>query len=107
MFWKQELAVSATISKDTGTNIAVVSLMAGGTIVARVMLTTADWRTAVAACISWWACAGVTVRTLLARATILARIDCALVSCVVTVHTSETVWTLTQVRVDQINAVRT
>lgn len=97
MFWKQELTVSATISNDTCTDIAVVSLMAGGTIVARVVLTTTDGRAAVAACVSWWAGAGVAVKTLLARATILARISCALVTCIVTVHSSETVWTLTQV----------
>ena len=103
MFWKQELAVPATIARDTSAHIAVISLVAGRAVVARVVFTAADGGAAVAAGVSRWAGAGVAVETLLARPTILARVDRALVPRVVTVHSSETIGTLAQVRVNQIH----
>lgn len=103
MFWKQKLAVSATVSRDACADISIVSLVAGSTIVARVVLTAADGGAAVAASVSWRTGAGVANGPFLAGATILARIGRALVSSVVAVHTSETIRTLTQIRVDQIH----
>lgn len=103
MLWKQELTVPAAISRNTSTHIAVVSLMAGCAIVARVVFTAANGGATVAASVSWRAGAGVATQTLLARSTILARICGALISCVVAVHSGETVRALAEVRVYKIH----
>lgn len=42
MLWEQELAVSATVARNTCADVAAVSLVAGGAVVARVVFTTAD-----------------------------------------------------------------
>lgn len=107
MLWEQELAVSATVSRNTRADIAIVSLMAGGTIVAGVVLTAADGGAAVLAGVSWGAGAGVAVEAFLACTTILAWVRQALVPSVITVHPSETIRTLTQVRVDEIHTLCT
>lgn len=107
MLWKQELAVPAAIARDTSAHVAVISLVAGCAVVARVVFTATDGGAAVVASVSWWAGAGVAVETLLARPAILARVGGALVPRVVTVHSSETIRTLAQVRVDQIHTART
>lgn len=106
MLWQQELAVPSTVAGDTRADIAVVSFVACGAVVARVVFTAADGRATVAAGVSWWAGAGVAVDTILARPTVLARVRRTLVPGVVAVHAGETVWTLTQVRVDEIHAAR-
>lgn len=107
MLWKQELAVSAAIAGNTRADVAVVSLVAGGAVVAGVVFAAADGRAAVAAGVSRRAGAGVAVRTFLARPAVLARVRGALVPGVVTVHAGETIWTLAQVRVDQIHTTCT
>lgn len=107
MLRKQELAVSAAVARNARADVAVVSLMAGGAVVAWVVFTAADGRAAVAAGVSRWAGAGVAVRTFLAGAAVLARVRRALVPGVVAVHAGETIWTLTQVRVDKIHAACT
>lgn len=71
MLWKQKLAVSATIARNTCTDVAIVSLMAGGTIVARVVFTATDRGATVAASVPRWAGAGIAVRTVLACTAIL------------------------------------
>lgn len=81
--------------------------MARGAVVARVVLTAADGRATVASGVSWWAGAGVAGRSLLAGAAILARVRRALVPGAVAVHAGETVWALTQVGVDEIDATST
>lgn len=107
MLWKQELAVPATIARNASAHIAVVSLVACRTIVARIVFTAADGGAAVAAGVSRWAGAGVTVRTLLACPAVLARVRRALVPGVVTVHSSETIGTLAKVRVDEVHTACT
>lgn len=42
MLWKQELTVSATVARNTRADVTVVSLVAGGAVVARVVFTAAD-----------------------------------------------------------------
>lgn len=107
MLWKQELTVSATVSMSTGTDITVVSLVAGGTVVAGVVLAAADRGAAVATRVSRGTSADVAIRTFLARATILARIRRTLITSVVTVLAGEAVWTLTQVGVHEIHTACT
>lgn len=104
MLRKQELAVPATVAGDTSTHVAVVPLVACGTVVAGVVFTAANGGAAVAAGVPRWASAAVAVQTLLARPAILARVHGTLVASVVTVHSGETFGTLTQVRVDEIHA---
>lgn len=107
MLRKQELTVSATVAGDARADVAVVSLVAGGAVVTGVVFTSADGRAAVAAGVPRRAGAGVAVQTFLAGAAVLTRVRRALVPGVVTVHTGETVRTLTQVRVDEIHAAST
>lgn len=107
MLWKQELTVSATVSMSTGADITVVSLVAGGTVVAGVVLAAADRGAAVATRVSRGTSAGVAIRTFLACATILARIRRTLITSVVTVLAGEAVWTLTQVGVHEIHTTCT
>lgn len=96
-FWKQELAVASSITRHTGTNIAVVTLMACGAVVARVVLATADRWGTVSSCVTRWASACVAVGTLLAGTTVLAGEQRALIADTVTVHPGETLRTLAQV----------
>lgn len=103
MFWKQELTVPAAISRNASAHVAVVSLVAGCTVVARVVFTAANGGATVAASVSWRAGAGVAIQTLLARSAILARICGALITCVVAVHSGETVGALAQIRVYKIH----
>lgn len=107
MLWKQELAVPSAISRNTSAHVAVVSLVAGCTIVAGVVFTAANGGATVAASVPWRAGAGVATQTLLARSAILARICAAFISCVVAVHSGETVGALAQIRVYKIHTTCT
>lgn len=107
MLREQELTVSAAVAWNARADVAAVSLVAGGTVVAGVVFAAADRRAAVAAGVSRRAGAGVAVGTFLARPAVLARVHGTLVSGVVAVHAGETLGTLTQVRVDQIHTTCT
>lgn len=107
MVREQELAVAATVTRHAGAHIAVVPLVAGGAVVARVVLAAAYGRTAVAARVARGAGAGVAVKTLLACTTILAGVDGALIAGVVAVHACEAIRTLAQVGVDEIHTAGT
>lgn len=72
MLGKEKLAVSSAVPWDTGANVSIVSLVACGAIVARVVLASADGGTAVAAGVPWGAGAGVAIWSFLTRPTILA-----------------------------------
>lgn len=61
MLREQELAVPATIAGDASTYVAVVPLVARGTVVAGVVFTAANGGAAVAAGVTWWASAAVAV----------------------------------------------
>lgn len=62
-----------TVAWYTGTHIATATLMAGGSIVAGVVMAAGDGGAAVVASISWRAGTGVAVHSLLTRPTILTR----------------------------------
>lgn len=97
MLRQQELAVSASVPRNARADVAVVSLVAGGAVVAGVVLTAADGGAAVAAGVSWWAGTGIAVGTLLARPTVLTRVGRANIPSLVAVHACETLWTLAEV----------
>lgn len=107
MLGKKKLAVPSTVPWDTGANVSIVSFVACGAIVARVVFASANGGTAVAAGVSWWAGAGVAVWSFLTRPTILAGVCRALISIVVAIHPGETVRTLAQVGVHEIHTVCT
>lgn len=104
---KKKLAVPSAVTWHAGAHISIVSFVAGGAIVARVVFASANGGTAVAAGVPWWAGAGVSIGSFLTRPAVLARVCRALISGVVTVHPSETIGTLAQVGVDEIHAVCT
>lgn len=97
MLRQQELAVSASVPRNTRADVAIVSLVAGGAVVAGVVLTAVDGGAAVAAGVSRWAGAGIAVGTLLARPTVLTRVGRAYIANLVAVHACKTLWTLAQV----------
>lgn len=107
MLGKKKLAVPSAVTWHAGTHVSIVSFVAGGAVVARVVFASANGGTAVAAGVPWWAGACVAIWSFLTRPTVLARVCQALISGVVAVHPGETVRTLAQVRVDKIHAVCT
>lgn len=107
MLRKKKLAVPSAVPWHTGANISIVSFMACGAIVARVVFASANGGTAVATSVPWRAGAGVAIWSFLTRPTVLAGVGRALISIVVAIHPGETIRTLAQVGVDEIHTVCT
>lgn len=97
---EKKLAVPSAVTWHAGAHVSIVSFVAGGAIVARVVFASTNRGAAVAAGVPGWAGAGVSVRSLLTRPAVLARVCQALIAGVVTVHPGETIRTLAQVGVD-------
>lgn len=103
---EQELAVEAAVAPGTLTDIAVVSLVAGGPIVARVVFASAHRGAAVLPVVSWGAGAGIVIDAILAGPSIDTGEGGAVVHVVITVSPSEASLALAYVGVPQINALR-
>lgn len=102
---EQELAVEPAVAPSTLTHVAVASLVAGGPVVAGVVLTSAHWGAAVLPIVSGGAGAGIVIDPILAGPSVDAGEGGAVVHVVITVSPSEASLALAYVRVPQINAL--
>lgn len=102
---EQELAVEPAVAPSTLTHVAVASLVAGGPVVAGVVLTSAHWGAAVLPIVSGGAGAGIVIDPILAGPSVDAGEGGAVVHVVITVSPSEASLALANVRVPQINAL--
>lgn len=102
---EQELAVEAAVAPSALAHVAVASLVAGGPVVAGVVLASAHRRAAVLPVVSWGAGAGVVVDPILTGPSIDAGEGGAIVHVVVTVPASEASLALAYVGVPQVNAL--
>lgn len=102
---EQKLAVEPTIPPGTLTDVAVVSFVAGGPVVAGVVFTSAHRGAAVLPVVSWGAGAGIVIDTILAGPSIDTGKGGAVIHVVITVSPSEASLALAYVRVPQIDAL--
>lgn len=102
---EQKLAVEPTIASGTFTDIAVVSFVAGGPVVAGVVLTSAHWGAAVLPIVSRGAGAGIVIDTILAGPSIDTGKGGAVIHIIITVSPSESSLALAYVGIPQINAL--
>lgn len=97
----------AAVAWHTGAHVAVLPLVAGGSVVAGIVLAFADGRAAVLAGVSRWAGAFVIVHAIRACATILAGVVGALVNVVLTVGSGEALRALAHVGVHKVHTLST
>lgn len=93
------------VSRQTGAHVATSTLMAGGSIMAGVVLAAGDRGAAVLPSITWWAGASVAILCLLTGAAILAQKGLAMSNSrvdVFTVGSKEALRTLTKIGVHKI-----
>lgn len=102
---EQKLAVEAAVAAGTLTDIAVVSLVAGGPIVARVVFTSAHRGAAVLPVVSWGAGAGIVIDAILAGPSVDTGEGGAVIHVVIAVSPSEASLALAYVGVPQIDTL--
>lgn len=102
---EQKLAVEPTVPPGALTDVAVVSFVAGGPVVAGVVFTSAHRGAAVLPVVSWGAGAGIVIDAILAGPSIDAGKGGAVVHVVIAVSPSEASLALAYVRVPQIDAL--
>lgn len=102
---EQKLAVEPAVPPGALTDIAVVSFVAGGPVVARVVFTSAHRGAAVLPIVSRGAGAGIVIDAILAGPSIDAGKGGAVVHIIITVSPSEASLALAYVRVPQIDAL--
>lgn len=102
---EQKLAVEPAVAPGTLTDIAVVSFMAGGPIVARVVFASAHRGAAVLPVVSWGAGAGIVIDAILAGPSIDTGEGGAVVHVVITVSPSEASLALADIGVPQIDTL--
>lgn len=102
---EQELAVEPAVAPGTLTDIAVVSLVAGGPIVARVVFASAHRGAAVLPVVSWGAGARIVIDAILAGPSVDTGEGGAVVHVVITVSPSEASLALADIGVPQIDTL--
>lgn len=102
---EQKLAVEPAVAPGTLTDIAVVSFVAGGPIVARVVFASAHRGAAVLPVVSWGAGAGIVIDAILAGPSIDTGEGGAVVHVVITVSPSEASLALADIGVPQIDTL--
>lgn len=102
---EQELAVEAAVATGTLADIAVVSFVAGGPIVARVVLASAHRSAAVLPVVSWRAGAGIVIDAVLAGPSIDTGEGGAVIHVVIAVSPSEASLALADIGVPQIHTL--
>lgn len=102
---EQKLAVEPAVPSGTLTDVAVVSLMAGGPVVAGVVFASAHRGAAVLPVVSWRAGAGIVIDAVLASPSVDAGKGGTVVNVVIAVPPSEASLALAYVGVPQINTL--
>lgn len=102
---EQKLAVEPTVPPGTLTDIAVVSFVAGGPVVARVVFASAHRGAAVLPIVSWGAGAGIVIDAILAGPSVDTGEGGAVVHVIFAVSPSEASLALAYVGVPQIDAL--
>lgn len=102
---EQKLAVEPAVTPGALTDVAVVSFMAGGPVVAGVVFASAHRSAAVLPVVSWGAGAGIVIDTILAGPSVDAGKGGAVVHVIITVSPGEASLALAYVGVPQIDAL--